>query len=171
MDLKIALLLGTCSVAGTIFAVLTAVKLSKFWLIIFTMGLTILFTLNKNYKFSWKKITILGLIASFNKGLSAGGYGPVVTGGQLLSGVQTKSTVGITSLAEGLTCFVGLVTYFATVPNLNLKIAPYNLAGAILAVPFAAFTVKITNPERIRLVIGIITLVLGLLTIAKAIQP
>jgi len=43
----------------------------------------ILITINRNYRFSWKKITVLGLIASFNKGISGGGYGPVVTGGQL----------------------------------------------------------------------------------------
>jgi len=177
IHLKIALLLGVCSIVGTIIAALTAVRLSKFWLtmsigcIITVMGGLILLSINRTYKFSWKKLTILGMIASFNKGMSAGGYGPIVTGGQLLSGVETKSTVGITSLAEGLTCLVGIIMYFISVPQLNLGIAPYNVVGAVLSVPFAALTVKSTNPKKMKLVIGIITLILGILTIGNLAKP
>jgi len=178
LALKIVLLLGACSVAGTVVAVLTAVRLPKFWLtliigcIITAMGLVILLTANKDRLFSWKKIMSLGLLASFNKGLSGGGYGPIVTAGQLLSGVEAKSTVGITSLAEGLTCFVGVLAYFLTVGSLDfLRIAPYNVAGAILSVPFAALTIKLTNPKKMKFVIGIVTLVLGILTITRTIQP
>jgi len=31
--------------------------------------------------FSWKRLIAIGLISSFNKGISGGGYGPLVTGG------------------------------------------------------------------------------------------
>jgi uncharacterized membrane protein YfcA len=177
IHLKIALLLGICSVVGTISAVFISVKLPKACLtmaigcIIFVIGIVILATLNKNYGFSWRKIIFLGLTASFNKGLSGGGYGPLVTGGQLLSGVETKSTIGITSLAEGLTCMVGFITYLVVVPHLDLKIAPYNITGAILAVPLAAISVKIINENKMRLVIGILTAILGILTITKTLNP
>lgn len=175
LHLKIALLLAICSVVGTVSAVFIAVNLPKFWLklyigcLISVIGAGILFTVNKKYQFSWKKITILGLIASFNKGLSGGGYGPVVTGGQLLSGVETKSVIGITSLAEGLTCLVAIIIYLITVPHLDLKIAPYNIIGAMLSVPFAVYTVKKLNIKAMRVTIGIITLVLGFLTIIETI--
>ena len=72
-------------------AVILAVNLPKLYLklyigfLILIIGIFIVATLNKNYTFSWKRITILGLIASFNKGISGGGYGPVVMGGQLLA--------------------------------------------------------------------------------------
>jgi uncharacterized membrane protein YfcA len=177
IHLKIALLLGVCSVVGTISAVFISIKLPKAYLtmaigcIIFVIGIVILATLNKNYGFSWRKIIFLGLTASFNKGLSGGGYGPLVTGGQLLSGVETKSTIGITSLAEGLTCMVGFITYLVVVPHLDLKIAPYNITGAILAVPLAVISVKIINEKKMRLVIGILTAILGILTITKTLAP
>lgn len=173
IHLKIALLLGVCSVAGTISAVFLSIKLPKAYLtmaigcIIFIVGIVILATLNKNYRFSWRKIMILGLTASFNKGLSGGGYGPLITGGQLLSGVEAKSTIGITSLAEGLTCMVGFITYLIAVPHLDLKIAPYNITGAILAVPLAAISVKRINENKMRLVIGVLTAILGILCIIK----
>lgn len=175
LHLKIALLLAICSIVGAVSAVLIAVNLPKFWLnlyigcLISVIGIVILFTFNKEYTFSWRRITILGLIASFNKGLSGGGYGPLVTGGQLLSGVQTKNAVGITTLSEGLTCLVGIIIYFIMVPRLDLKIAPYITIGAMLSVPLAAFTVKRINPKIIKAIIGILTLILGLLTVAKTV--
>lgn len=175
LDLKIALLLIACSFVGTVLGVLIAVILSKFWLniyigsLVLTIGVVILFTLNKKYGFSAKKIAVLGLIASANKGVSGGGYGPLITAGQILSGVKAKSVVGITSFSEAITCFVGIITYLLTVQNLNWSIAPFNVIGAVLAVPLAALSVKITNEKRMRLMIGIVTIILGVLTIIKTI--
>jgi uncharacterized membrane protein YfcA len=140
--LKVALLLAFCSIIGTIAAVFLAVNLPKFWLklyigaIVFSMGVTILVCFKKEFKFSWLKIIGLGSLASFNKGISGGGYGPVVTGGQILSGVEGKSAVGITSLAEGLTCAVGIMSYILIAQKpLDLTLAPYITVGAILSVP------------------------------------
>jgi len=109
MDLKIALVMAGCSVFGTLGAVLIAINLPKFYVklyigvLVFIMGVFILFSLKKKYEFSWRKIVSLGLLAAFNKGISGGGYGPLVTGGQILSGVKSKNAIGITSFAEGLT--------------------------------------------------------------------
>jgi uncharacterized membrane protein YfcA len=132
------------------------------------MGLVILFTLNKNYGFSWKKIISLGLLASFNKGMSGGGYGPVVTGGQVLSGVEGKSAVGITSLAEGLTCVVGVITYlFLAQKTADWKLAPIIITGAVCSVPFTAKTVKKISTRYLNLMIGILAVILGMVTLVK----
>lgn len=175
-DLKIGLLLIACSFLGTALGVLIALVLPKFWLniyigcLIIAIGAVILFTMNKKYGFSAKRIAVLGLIASANKGLSGGGYGPLVTAGQILSGVKAKAVVGITSFSEAITCFVGIIIYFFTVPHLNWSIAPFNVTGAILAVPLAAFSVKIADEKKMRLMIGIVTAILGILMIVKTIH-
>ena len=175
IHLKIALVLAACSIIGTIAAVFIAVNIPKFWLklyiglLVTVIGLVILFTLNKNYKFSWKKIIGLGFIASFNKGMSGGGYGPVVTGGQLLSGVKGRNAVGITSLAEGLTCAVGVVAYLLTKSIIDWKLAPYLIIGAVLSVPFSALTVKKIKTRTLAIIIGITTLILGAFTIIQTI--
>jgi len=174
LHLKIALLLASCSVVGTVAAVFVAVNIPKFWLklyigcLVLSMGIVILVCLNKNFRFSWKKITLLGLIASFNKGMSGGGYGPVVTGGQVLSGVEGKSAVGITSLAEGLTCLVGVITYMLVSKNdLDWRLAPWVIIGAVLSVPLSAKSVKIMTEKKLKLAIAVLTIVLGVLTIVK----
>ena len=177
LHLKVALLLAMCSVVGTVAAVLIAVNIPKFWLklyigcLVLSMGIIILICLNKDFKFSWKKITSLGLIASFNKGMSGGGYGPVVTGGQVLSGVEGRSAVGITSLAEGLTCLVGIITYVLIAKNaIDWKLAPVIIAGAVFSVPLSAISVKKISSRNLKLSIAAVTIILGLLTIIKTIR-
>lgn len=176
VDFRIAAIMAGCSVFGSLAAVFVALNLPIFYvklyigLVVLSMGIIILIALNKTFKFSWKKITSLGLIAAFNKGISGGGYGPVVTSGQILSGVNSKNAIGITSLAEGLTCLVGVTTYLAfTDHTIQWNLAPSLILGAILSVPFAAYTVKKINDRKLKLIVGIATLVLGLVTLAKLI--
>jgi uncharacterized membrane protein YfcA len=175
-DFKISMVMAGCSVFGTIFAVLLAVKVSTFYIklyigiLVLTMGILIFGTLRKTFSFSWKKIISLGLLAAFNKGISGGGYGPLVTSGQILSGVNSKNAIGVTSLAEGLTCLVGVIAYiFYTNHTIQWTLAPSLIVGAILSVPFAAFTVKKVKAHHLRLIVGIATLVLGLFTLGKII--
>jgi len=175
LHLKIVLLIASCSIVGTIAAVFLAINLPKLYLklyigiLVIAIGVVILATAKKQYGFSWKKITFLGLVASFNKGMSGGGYGPVVTGGQMIAGINGKNAIGITSLAEGLTCFVGVITYLLTKKIVSWQLAPYLIIGAVLSVPLSAITVKKINSELLRSIIGIITILLGMLTIIKVI--
>jgi len=173
LHLKITLVIAVCSIVGTLASVVIAVNIPKFYLklyigvLVFSIGIVILATINRNYAFSWKKIIGLGMIASFNKGMSGGGYGPVVTGGQLLAGVKGKSAIGITSLAEGLTCIVGVGAYLLIKGDVNWSLAPYLVIGAVLSVPLSAYSVKVIKTDKLRIVIGIVTLVLGVFTISK----
>ena len=173
MHLKVALVLAACSIIGATIAVFVAINIPTVWLktyiglIVLGMGIIILLTLNKDFKFSWKKIIGLGSIASFNKGMSGGGYGPVVTGGQILSGLNGNNAVGITSLAEGLTCVVGVVVFVASPEIINWSLAPSLIVGALVSVPFSTFIVKKLPTRTLRIAIGSLTLILGLVTLIK----
>lgn len=174
MDLKIALVMAGCSIFGTLAAVIIALNLSKFYVklyigvLVFLMGVFILITLKRKYEFSWKKIVSFGLLAAFNKGISGGGYGPLVTGGQILSGVKSKNAIGITSFAEGLTCLVGVITYLSFTDHIiEWNLAPSLILGAMLSVPIGAYTVKKFKSGRLRLIVGIATLILGTATLGK----
>ena len=173
-DAKVAFVLSSFSVVGTIIAVFLAVKLPSEILkiaigaIVFSMGLFIIATFNRKPRFTWRKIVVVGTVASFNKGLSGGGYGPLVMGGQLLSGIDVKNAVGITSLAEGVTCFIGIVFYFILGKTADWVLVPWLMAGAILSVPFAVHTLKSLTEKKAKILIAIIMLILGLLTLYKA---
>ena len=171
---RVVLVLAACSIVGTLAAVFIAVNVPG-WVIktyigvlVLSMGIGILLTINKNFAFSWKKVIGLGLVAAFNKGLSGGGYGPLVTGGQIMAGVDGKGAIGITSLAEGLVCIVGVLAYMLTGNGaVNWGLAPSLVLGAVLSVPLAAFTVKKMPVRKLRWAIGITVTILGLFTLVK----
>jgi len=172
--LKVALALAACSIIGTLAAVFIAVNVPKWVLktyigvLVLSMGIGILLTMGRTFAFSWKKVVGLGLVAAFNKGLSGGGYGPLVTGGQILAGVDGKGAIGITSLAEGLVCFVGVLAYALTGNGaVDWGVAPSLILGAVLSVPFAALTVRKVPMRKMRWAIGIAITVLGLFTLVK----
>lgn len=172
-DSKIAYVLGLCSLIGAVAAAIFAVNLKAYLtpiigVIVLSMGIIILVKHKTRSRFSWYKVTGLGITAAFNKSLSGGGYGPLVTSGQILSGVKGKSAIAITSMAESFTCLVGVITYLIMGTDINWNIAPPLLLGAVASVPLSAMLVKKINTEKFTLVIGIVTTLLGCLTLYKA---
>lgn len=176
MHLKIALLFGVCSAIGAVAAVYVAVNIPKFWLkmyigvLVLSMGILILVFFNRSLKFSFAKVTGMGLLASFNKGISGGGYGPVVTAGQVLSGVEGKSAVGITSLAEAITCFVGVIMYLLIGTDVNWRLTPWIIIGAVASVPLSAKSVKLISERKLKFAIAILTILLGCYTIYNTLK-
>jgi len=170
---RVAALLALCSVVGTVIAVFLAIGLPKnvvtFYIgaMVLAIGLVILLWRKKSSRFSWGRIIGLGTVAAFNKGISGGGYGPLVTGGQLLVGVEEKEAIGITSLAEGAVCLVGLVLYmiFSGLPDMSLAFPL--LIGAALSVPVATRMVRIMPANYLRWAIGVTTIFLGSWTLFR----
>ncbi len=172
-DFKVASLLGLVSSAGVIISVNIAVRIPK-WLLtlyigllVLAMGVLILVTIKKSLRFSWRKITGISFLAAFNKGISGGGYGPLVMGGQMLSGVCAKNAVGITAFAEAVTCMVGIITYLILGRAIDWKLTLLLLVFAVPAVPLAAFTVRSINVDKLKKYVGVMITLLGLFTLLK----
>ncbi|HUT16410.1 MAG TPA: sulfite exporter TauE/SafE family protein [Anaerolineae bacterium] len=170
---KVAGVLAACSTLGVVSAVVLALNVPKtavklyVGVLVLLMGITILVTMSrrKSPGFSWRKVIGLGLVAAFNKGISGGGYGPVVTGGQMLSGVDPKNAIAICSLAEGVTSAVGVVAYLAAGREIGWILAPSLALGAVLSAPLAAFAVSKVSTGRMTAVVGGFTTALGIWTL------
>jgi len=173
LDTKVMAILSICSVIGTIIAVYIANYIPTFYLklyigiLVLSMGIAVFITRNKTFKFSWKKIIGLGTVASFNKGMSGGGYGPLVTSGQILSGVKDKSAIGITSISEGITSGVGFTMFILIGTNIDFSFILPLFIGAILSVPLSVLFVKKISSFILKRSISLLTVVLGLVTIIK----
>lgn len=111
--------------------------------------------------FSGRRIILLGVFAAFNKGVSAGGYGPLVTGGQLLSGVSEKKAVAITTLSEVIVSLAGVLGFILFFQELNWFLVLFLTTGATLSVPFATLTVKYMPKGILTSRIAYATLFLG----------
>jgi uncharacterized membrane protein YfcA len=168
-----ALLLSVLSVVGATAAVSLALRMPEFWLkaiiaiIVLSVGVVILATVRRRLRYRRSHIIVLGAVAAFNKGLSGGGYGPLVTGGQMVSGVPAKHAVAITSLTESLTCLVGLVGYAVACGPFDWALGVPLGLGAICSVPIATLTVRNLPERAIRGGVGALTCVLGALALAK----
>ena len=167
------LMLTLLSTAGALAAAFVALSIPRFWfslaivLIVLSMGVLTLATARRRIPYRAGTMITVGLVAAFNKGLSGGGYGPLVTAGQVVSGVPAKNAVAITSVAEAFTCVVGLTGYLALAGKIDWMLTLPLVSGAMLSVPMATLTVKRLPESLMRTAVGALTLVLGLVSLAK----
>lgn len=195
-DLKIVFVIIGFGVVATIIGAVAAVNIPQtvlrtyIGLLVTAMGALIL--INFKFLFSWNRIIIVALISAFNKGISGGGFGPVVTGGQVLAGERHKSAIGITTLAEAPICIISFITYFFAKVVTGAKTSVFNMSpeyilgklfssdmfnwpltlalviGTILVAPFGPFTTKKINERFIHVILGTLIMLLGILTLVKA---
>jgi len=133
----------------------------------------------------------IGILSAFNKGLSGGGFGPVVTAGQIMAGQDYKGAIGVTTFAEAPICIVGFLTYLIgkTVTTFDQSVLQIPMSeflkkmfspelfqwelilalflGSILVAPFGAFATKIIKKEWMHYILGVIIIVLGVWTLYK----
>ncbi|MEA3374864.1 MAG: sulfite exporter TauE/SafE family protein [Chloroflexota bacterium] len=176
-DFRVTLVLTGFSLVGVLLGVGIAVNIPS-WavkvyvgVLVLVIGLNTLRNHGREIPFSWRRIGGLGLVAAFNKGISGGGYGPVVTGGQVLSGIEGRSAVAIASLAEGITSAVGVVAYLCSGAPVPWDLAPSLLLGATLSVPISAYVVSRLPARRLTLLIGGLSTSLGAYTLARLVLP
>ncbi|NLF02400.1 MAG: sulfite exporter TauE/SafE family protein [Anaerolineales bacterium] len=175
-DFKVGMVLALFSLLGSVIAVLFSLKISKFALnlyigvLVAVVGVVVLISHQKDRDFSWLRLLFLGSIASFNKGLSGGGYGPIVTAGQLLTGIGARAAIGITSLAEAATCVAAFATHLFAGSVIDWNLTGAMAIGMALSTPIAALIVKKMESKHLKLIIGVLTLILGAVTIFKTVR-
>lgn len=113
------------------------------------------------------KLVLLGTVGAFNKAVSGGGYGPLITGGQLTAGVKEREAVAVTSICESFTCLSALLVFFSLGGELNLYYAIPLCLGSMAGVIPAAKTVKILPQGLLKKSIGWATLLLGSIMLIK----
>jgi len=178
-DRGVAAVLVFTGVIGAVVAVFVALNIPNQVLkgyigaMVLAMGILVLVFRKHQIRFSWPRIFALGVVSSFNKGISGGGYGPLVVSGQILSGSDTRSAIGITSLAEGFICLAALSLYLSLNDGVgwmtgNWRFYGPMVIGALLAAPAAAHATKAASRKvDLRLVVGLLTCVLGAWTLVK----
>jgi uncharacterized membrane protein YfcA len=172
-DSKIIFILVVCGVIGALVGVFSAINIPKVALqtyigaMVLIIGIVILLRRRREGLISWKGLIGIGLLSSFNKGISGGGYGPLVTGGQIVSGGGVRSSVGNTTLAEAMVCIVAFLCYVFVEGDVFWTLAAATSIGSIVAAPFAAMVVRKVAAQKLKIAIGVITIILGIFTLLK----
>jgi len=173
--LKIAVVLSACSLIGVFVGVELALNISAttltrlIGLVVLTSGVTVLIGSRRVWVYRTWKIGLLGVVASFNKAVSGGGYGPLMTTGQILSGVKGSAAIGISSLAEGFTCLSASALFLVRGETIDIALLIPIVAGAQLTVPFSAQIVRKVPEKALMLSIGLLTVAMGVFTVLRTI--
>ena len=170
-DTHIVIMITILGAIATLGAVLLATIIPKTFLkayigiLVLLMGIILLSRIE--FCFSWKKMIGVGIISSFNKGLSGGGFGPVVTSGQIISGHNHKNAIGVTTASEVPICLMGFAMFclLKGIPTLSVLL-PLTI-GSILATPVGTRITHYFSEKSLRPVLGLLVTALGIWTLIK----
>jgi uncharacterized membrane protein YfcA len=195
---NIIITITTLGILATISAAFISFQIPKniisiyIGLLVICMGIVLF--IKKQFKISHQKMLMFSILSSFNKGISAGGFGPIMTSGLIISGENSKQAIGTTTLAESPICIASFLTYvfinlfktFSLSEILQMNVTEFGkviinssimnwellfalVLGSVLIAPFAAkFTQKVEN-KYINIMMGILMLFIGSYTLYKVI--
>lgn len=170
-DLKTVIFITSLGIMATIIAALVAVTVSKtvvntyIGILVLLMGILIISGIR--FQYSIQKMFFIGIISSFNKGFSGGGFGPVVTGGQMVIGQDHKKAIGCTTAAEAPICVAGFLAYLWAnhLSNWSLVFA-LGLGSLSAGIIGPRITSKV-NKKNLLIIVSLVMITLGMLTLAK----
>jgi uncharacterized protein len=162
------IVLGVVAAAvGSVLAVHVAPWVLNAYIGAMVTGIGILLLWGRTFQFSWKKLIAVGFFASFNKGFSGGGFGPIATGGQVVITDEHRSSIGRTTLAEAPICIIAFVTYVLQKGFTAYSLLAALCVGAAVGAVWGPMFTKRLSPKWVKLVLGLLLLVLGALMFLK----
>ena len=143
-------------------------------ILVIIMGIIAMIKLRaKTTNYKPKLLTFFSALAGFNKGIGAGGYGPVVMLGQIFSGIYEKTATAITSLSEGIVSVAG-VGAFVLIPviskqpiEIDFLLLPSVFTGGFLAALISPYLVRIFPNKIWKIVIPVYALSIGIYVILQ----
>lgn len=172
--LKMAVLLGVIGAFGVFLGVYSSFSIPERYtqtyigIITLLSGFFIQHEKQLRFRFTWLRISFMGLIGAVNKGLTGGGYGPVITSGGILSGIKEKTAIAIQSLSESFVSMVGFFYYLCSDTPLQWTLIRDTSLGVMIAAPIAAYFVKSIDEDLINKIIILFSIAMGSLIIMKA---
>lgn len=170
---KIAAFTAGLGVIGAIMGVYISFNLPQrilglyIGVLVMAIGGLVIYSKNIISEFSWNKMVGISLIGSLNKGLTGSGFGPIITTGAMLSGINEKESVSIQSLSESAVSLVGFAMYLVMGGYVDYTVLATMSVGVIFASPIAARIVHRIDGKTLRILVGILALIIGGYTIWK----
>lgn len=174
VTLNIAIL-GCFAIILSVFLTYYAIQVEKVVIktyvaiLVIIMGIIAMIKIKtKSSTYKPKLLTFFSALAGFNKGIGAGGYGPVVMLGQIFSGIYEKTATAITSVSEGIVSIVG-VGAFVIIPVIqsssiliDFVLLPSVFTGGFIAALVSPYMVRIFPNKIWKIVIPVYALSIGM---------
>ena len=173
IDSKAVFIITAFGIIGVAIALSIALNIPS-WVITVYIGALVLamgaiILSRRQFRFSWRRLSVVGLISSFNKAISGGGFGPVVATGQIISGVDSKNAIGITTMSEAPICIAAFIGYILFNPGFTWNLVIALTIGAGIAATLGPRVTSQFRSPGLRTAIGILAVVLGVWTLVKVV--
>ena len=171
-NFRIVLTLTILGVIASIISVFIALNIPKLLIITYTgllvLAIGFILLLKKRFKYTPGTIEVFGILSAFNKSISGGGFGPVITAGQVISGRDAKESIGVSIASEFAISIAGFTMYILLNGPINFLLPIILAISGVIATPLGTFgTKKIQNEEKARMAIGSVCILLGILILIK----
>ena len=138
-------------------------------LMMIIIGIIVLFKIN--FGGSWNKLYAISVIAGFNKAISGGGYGPLVTSGQLMAGGEVRNSVGVTQFSESTISILAFLLYFVfndfAQIMLTFQLAIIMVFSGMFSAPIGAMIARKLDESVARKVVAWLSISIGIITLLR----
>lgn len=110
----------------------------------------------------------LGFVAAFIDAIGGGGWGPITTPTLVMRNANPQHVIGSVNLAEFFIAFSISLTFFMTLPSIDLAIVLPMIVAGIIAAPLGALITKRLPTRMVGIIVGCVIILLSLRTIALA---
>jgi uncharacterized protein len=168
-DTKVVLAVVLPGIIAVLFGFFVAVEIPKeilrnyIGLLAIIFGILCIFPIR--YAFSWWKIYSIGIVASFNKAISGGGFGPLTSTGKVLGGLDSKVSVATTTYAEVPICILSFLLYLFVKGGVDAQICIALCIGSAVGGLIGPYITKRVNTHWFRIVVGGLAVLVGFLCI------
>jgi len=107
----------------------------------------------------------LGFVAAFIDAIGGGGWGPIATPTLVLRNAHPQQVVGSVNFAEFFVAFAISVTFFFSLPPVELTIIIPMVVGGLLAAPLGAWLTKRIPHKTVGILVGGLIILLSMRTI------
>jgi hypothetical protein len=174
-DVKVTFIFTFSGMLGIICAVFIAINLRELFLFLYIgimliiVGIIMIFKIH--VEFSWSKLYLISGLAAFNKAITGGGYGPIATTGQLVTGRDHKEAIAVSNLSEAFLSGFGFLLYFVLegFQDLNfifLLLVIMSISGIIIT-PLGALVPKKIDKRKAKISIGFMSIILGIISLIR----
>lgn len=110
----------------------------------------------------------LGFVASFIDAIGGGGWGPITTPTLVLRNANPQHVIGSVNLAEFFIAFSISLTFFLTLPHIDLTIVLPMIIAGVIAAPLGALITKKLSIRTLGILVGSLIILLSLRTLIIA---
>jgi len=170
-DVKVVLAMAIPGIAAVAVGAVVAVNLPgrfvKTYVALLVIIMSLLVFSKKRFKYKFQFHLLYGAIASFNKVISGGGFGPVTSTGGIIGGLESRVSVATTSFGELLICGASFVSYLCLGERIDVSFASALCAGAFIGGFLGPYVASRVNHDTLRIVISFCGILSGVWLLTK----